>query len=37
MTIEEIRMEDLDVPAFIEDQCRSISAEVGQGTAVNAL
>jgi GMP synthase (glutamine-hydrolysing) len=37
MTIEEIRMEDLDVPAFIENQCRSISAEVGQGTAVNAL
>jgi GMP synthase (glutamine-hydrolysing) len=37
MTIEEIRMEDLDVPTFIEDQCRAISAEVGQGTAVNAL
>jgi GMP synthase (glutamine-hydrolysing) len=37
MTIEEIRMEDLDVPAFIDAQCRSISAEVGHGTAVNAL
>lgn len=37
MTIEEIRMEDLDAPAFIEAQCQSISAEVGQGTAVNAL
>jgi GMP synthase (glutamine-hydrolysing) len=37
MTIEEIRMEELDVPRFIEDQCRSIRAEVGVGTAVNAL
>lgn len=37
MTAEEIRMEDLDAPAFIETQCRLISAEVGQGTAVNAL
>ncbi len=37
MTAEEIRMEDLDAPAFIDAQCRSISAEVEQGTAVNAL
>jgi GMP synthase (glutamine-hydrolysing) len=37
MTVEEIRMEELDVPRFIEDQCRSILAEVGVGTAVNAL
>jgi GMP synthase (glutamine-hydrolysing) len=37
MTIEEIRMEELDVPRFIEDQCRSIRLEVGRETAVNAL
>ncbi len=37
MAVEEIRMEELDVAKFIEDQCRSIHAEVGQGTAVNAL
>lgn len=37
MTIEEIKAGDLDPQAFIADQCRSISAQVGDARAVNAL
>jgi GMP synthase (glutamine-hydrolysing) len=37
MTIEEIKLEDLNAQTFIDEQCRSLSSEVGDGTAVNAL
>lgn len=37
MDIKEIRLEDLDVTAFIEDQVAAIREAVGQGQAVNAL
>ena len=37
MTIEEIKAGDLDPEAFIADQCRSVSARVGDARAVNAL
>ena len=36
-TIHEIKIDDLNPQAFIEEQCRSISAEVGDSKAVNAL
>jgi GMP synthase (glutamine-hydrolysing) len=37
MTIEEIKASDLNPETFIADQCRSISARVGDAKAVNAL
>ncbi|AOY59054.1 GMP synthase domain protein [Desulfococcus multivorans] len=37
MTIQEIKTADLSPEAFIEDQCRRISEQVGGATAVNAL
>jgi len=37
MTIQEIIVQDLKADAFIEEQCRLISAEVGNSKAVNAL
>jgi len=37
MTIEEIRLDKLNAEFFIQEQCRAISSEVGNGTAVNAL
>lgn len=37
MSIQEINMNDLNPPSFIEDQCRLISAQVGSSKAVNAL
>jgi len=37
MNIKEIRLEDLDVTAFIEEQVVVIREVVGQGQAVNAL
>ena len=33
----EIKLEDLEVQSFIDEQCRAISAEVGDSIAVNAL
>ena len=35
--IEEIRIEDLDPHAFIEDQVAGLASAVGDGTAINAL
>ncbi len=35
--IEEIKLEDLNVEGFIEDQVESIRREVGDGVAINAL
>ena len=37
MDVEEIKLEDLDVSAFIEAQTKAIAAAVGEGVAVNAL
>jgi GMP synthase (glutamine-hydrolysing) len=37
MELEEIKLEDLAVQSFIEDQCRAISSEVGDSIAINAL
>ncbi|MBN2033721.1 MAG: ExsB family transcriptional regulator [Deltaproteobacteria bacterium] len=37
MAVEEIKIEDLNPHAFIEEQCRLISEEVGSSRAVNAL
>ncbi len=37
MSIQEIRVQDLKAEAFIGDQCRLISAEVGNSKAINAL
>ena len=37
MSIQEIRLQDLKAEAFIEEQCRFISAEVGDSNAINAL
>ena len=37
MDIQEIRLQDLDVEAFIEDKARQIVSAVGGGLAVNAL
>jgi GMP synthase (glutamine-hydrolysing) len=37
MELEEIKLEDLAVQSFIEDQCRAISLEVGDSIAINAL
>jgi GMP synthase (glutamine-hydrolysing) len=37
MTIVEIKAADLQPETFIEDQCRSISRQVGDSRAVNAL
>jgi GMP synthase (glutamine-hydrolysing) len=37
MSIQEIRVQDLKAEAFIEEQCRLISAEVGNLKAINAL
>ena len=33
----EIKLEDLEVQSFIEEQCRAISTEVGDSIAINAL
>ena len=35
MSIQEIRLQDLKAEAFIEEQCRFISAEVGNSKAIN--
>lgn len=37
MNLREIKHKDLDVESFIEAQCRAISSEVGDATAINAL
>jgi GMP synthase (glutamine-hydrolysing) len=37
MSIQEIRVQDLKAESFIEEQCRLISAEVGNLKAINAL
>ncbi|MGD2272803.1 MAG: asparagine synthase-related protein [Desulfobacterales bacterium] len=37
MTLTEIKLEDLKVQTFIEQQCRAISLEVGDAIAINAL
>lgn len=37
MGIMELKLEDLEVQSFIEEQCRAISAEVGDSIAINAL
>jgi len=37
MEIREIRLDDLDAKAFIEEQVRAIGEAVGEGLAVNAL
>lgn len=37
MSIEEIKIEDLDAEAFINDQCRRLADEIGDDTAINAL
>ena len=37
MGMEEIRLEDLDVEAFIAEQVEAIGEAVGDGQAVNAL
>jgi GMP synthase (glutamine-hydrolysing) len=37
MSIQEITVQDLKAEAFIEEQCRLISAEVGNSKAINAL
>ncbi len=37
MTIQEILLKDLDPQAFIDEQCRLVSEQVGDARAVNAL
>ena len=37
MSIQEIKMSDLNPRAFIEEQCRLIASEVGDSKAINAL
>lgn len=37
MSIEEVKLENLDPESFIREQCAAISSKVGDGTAVNAL
>jgi len=37
MKIEEIKQEDLDIHAFIEEKSKEISTTVGEGIAINAL
>ena len=37
MTIQEILLKDLDPHAFIDEQCRLVSEQVGDARAVNAL
>jgi GMP synthase (glutamine-hydrolysing) len=37
MELKEIKLEDLKPPSFIDEQCRAISAQVGDAIAVNAL
>lgn len=37
MELKEIKFEDLEAQSFIEEQCRSISSEVGDSIAINAL
>ena len=37
MDIEEIKLENLDADAFIEEQIKEISSAVGEGLAINAL
>jgi GMP synthase (glutamine-hydrolysing) len=37
MQVKEIKLEALDPKAFIEEQCAALAAQVGDGTAVNAL
>jgi GMP synthase (glutamine-hydrolysing) len=37
MEIQEIRLQDLDVEAFVEEQVKQIRSQVGDGLAVNAL
>ena len=37
MELKEIKLEDLEAQSFIEEQCREISAEVGDSIAINAL
>ena len=37
MELKELKLEDLEVQSFIEEQCRTISSEVGDSIAVNAL
>jgi GMP synthase (glutamine-hydrolysing) len=37
MTVQEIKLEDLNAERFIEEQCRAIAGEVGDGIAINAL
>jgi GMP synthase (glutamine-hydrolysing) len=37
MALREIKFEDLEVASFIEEQCRTISSEIGDSIAINAL
>lgn len=37
MSIEEIRIEDLNVDAFIDQKCKALAAEIGDDLAINAL
>ena len=37
MELNEIKLEDLEAPSFIEKQCQAISSEVGDSIAINAL
>ncbi len=37
MELEEIKLEDMETQSFIEQQCRTISSQVGDSIAINAL
>lgn len=37
MSIEEIRIEDLNVETFIDQKCKALAAEIGDDLAINAL
>ena len=37
MELTEIKLENLEPQSFIDQQCRAISAEVGDSIAINAL
>jgi len=37
MELKEIKLEDLEAQSFIEEQCQTISSEIGDSIAINAL
>lgn len=37
MELKEIKLEDMEAQSFIEEQCQTISSEVGDSIAINAL